>query len=186
MYKSKNIKLSIKTTELVTGFELHEKVIVNEVLSARDTVWIATANLKDMHVAMARRYRPILEIFDEMASRGVHFRMIHADMPSKPFRDTLDKCPNLISGGLELQICPRSHWKIVVVDNRFAYAGSANFTGAGLGVKKQARRNLELGFVTVDSDHVKFLAGQFDNFWIGEYCLDCAFIASCPDPIQAT
>ena len=38
---------------------------------------------------------------------------------------------------MELQICPRCHWKMVIVDGRLGYTGSANFTGAGLGAKKR-------------------------------------------------
>jgi len=176
--------MSGSATELIGGFDLHEKVIVDAVLEARRTVWIATANLKDMHVKDGRRYRPILERFDQMAAVGVRFRIIHSDLPSRPFRDTLDGCPNLISGGLELQTCPRSHWKIALVDNRWAYLGSANFTGAGLGVKRAARRNLELGVVTEDPAWVADLVQRFDRFWIGVHCRDCAFVDRCPDPID--
>jgi phosphatidylserine/phosphatidylglycerophosphate/cardiolipin synthase-like enzyme len=172
------------SNKIVTGFDLHEKVIVEQVLNAKRTVWIATANLKDMHIAMARGYVPILEALDQMAGRGVRFRMIHAEMPSKPFRDTLDRCRGLTAGGLELQVCPRSHWKMVVVDGRFAYLGSANFTGAGLGVKKPRRRNLELGVITEDPAWVSYLEKLFDDFWIGEHCRDCAFADKCPDPIS--
>ena len=169
--------------ELLTGRELYDRVIVGGVLEARSTVWIATANLKDMHVEMARGYRPILSIFDEMAGRGVRFRVIHSELPSRPFRDTLDSCPRLLAGSLELQICPRSHWKLVIVDGAFAYLGSANFTGAGLGVKKAGRRNLEIGMVTEDAAEVRRLVGLFDRFWIGEECAGCAFRKRCPDPI---
>lgn len=175
--------MSHDDTRLISGFELHEQVIVDGVLAAARTVWIATANLKDMHVKGARRYRPILEHFDELAARGVRFRIIHSDLPSRPFRDTLDRCPNLLAGGLELQICPRSHWKMAIVDHRLAYLGSANFTGAGLGVKKPARRNLELGVLTTDPEWVGELVRQFDRFWIGEHCRECAFRDRCPDPI---
>ncbi len=140
------------TNELLTGDELHQRVILDQVMLAQRTVWIATANLKDMHVSMARGYRPILESFDDMARRGVRFRIIHAELPSRPFRETLEKFARLTGGGLELQICPRSHWKMALVDGVFAYLGSANFTGAGLGVKKPSRRNLELGVVTEDPD----------------------------------
>jgi phosphatidylserine/phosphatidylglycerophosphate/cardiolipin synthase-like enzyme len=171
-------------TEIVTGVELHDRVIVQNVLTAQRTVWIATANLKDMHIATARGYKSILEAFEQMSQKGVRFRVIHAEMPSRPFRDTLEQCPDLLAGGLELQICPRSHWKMVIVDRRFAYLGSANFTGAGLGVKKKARRNLELGVITEDPHWVAYLETLFDNFWIGEHCRDCAFTGDCSDPIS--
>ena len=170
--------------EIIFGQELHEKVIVESVLNAKRTVWIATANLKDMHVKMARRYEPILEVFERMAKNSVRFRVIHSAIPSSPFRDTLDRNTTLSGGALEMQICPRSHWKMVIVDGNFAYFGSANFTGAGLGVKAPVRRNLELGAITRDPDRVGQIEQLFDRFWMGEFCLDCAFFDKCPDPIS--
>ena len=172
------------SVELLTGTALHDKVIQREVMAAERTVWIATADLKDMHLPMARGYRPILEVFDQMAASGVSFRIIHADLPSRRFRDTLDRFERLISGALELQVCPRSHWKMVVVDGRFAYLGSANFTGAGLGARKEHRRNLELGVVSDQPDFVDRLTGMFDTFWIGDHCRHCGLRDRCPDPIS--
>lgn len=170
--------------ELVTGAELHDRVIQDGVLGAERYVWIATANLKDMHVAYGRGYRPILEEFDGMVrNRGVRFRIIHSELPSRPFRNTLEGFPALTGGGLELQVCPRSHWKMVIVDGRNAYVGSANFTGAGLGAKKDHRRNLELGVVTSDPEWVGRIQALFDEFWMGNHCPDCAFRDRCPDPI---
>lgn len=169
--------------ELLTGAELHARVIQREVMGAERTVWIATADLKDMHLPMARGYRPILEVFDRMAADGICFRIIHADLPSRPFRNTLERFERLCAGALELQVCPRSHWKLVLVDDRFAYLGSANFTGAGLGARRPNRRNLELGVVGSDPAFVRRVAGLFDAFWIGEHCQACGLRDRCPDPI---
>jgi phosphatidylserine/phosphatidylglycerophosphate/cardiolipin synthase-like enzyme len=172
-------------TELLTGVMLHRRVIEEAVLQAERTVWIATANLKDMHILRRRGFRPILEVFDEMAAAGVTMRIIHSDLPSLPFRATLERFPRLTEGALELQICPRSHWKMAIVDGRCAYLGSANFTGAGLGVKGEHRRNLELGVFTTDAEWVNTLESLFDSFWIGDFCEECAFSQKCPDPISA-
>ena len=169
--------------ELLTGLQLHRNVIQDAVLSAEQYVWIATANLKDMHIPSSHGYRPLLETFDHMAGRGVSFRVIHSALPSKPFRATLERFNRLTSGALELQICPRSHWKMVIVDGRFAYVGSANFTGAGLGAKSGKSRNLEVGITSNDSELVRKLIDLFDTFWIGSYCHDCALRKDCPDPI---
>jgi phosphatidylserine/phosphatidylglycerophosphate/cardiolipin synthase-like enzyme len=171
--------------ELLDGEALHERVIQDMVLNAKRTVWIATANLKDMRIPMARGFRPALEVFDRMAAEGVQFRIIHSDLPSRSFRNTLEKLPRLTGGGLELQACPRCHWKMVVVDGKKAYAGSANFTGAGLGAKKAERRNLELGMLGEQPEWVKWLEGLFDGFWIGKHCKDCQRRDLCPDPIGA-
>jgi phosphatidylserine/phosphatidylglycerophosphate/cardiolipin synthase-like enzyme len=176
-------KINPGAVEILTGQALHQKVITETVLAARRFVWIATANLKDMHIALGRSYRPILESFDAMARQGVRFRVIHAELPSRPFRNTLENLRGLTEGALELQICPRSHWKLVIVDGQAAYLGSANFTGAGLGAKKKERRNLEAGTFSTDPRWVGTLQEMFDAFWMGTHCPDCAFRKRCPDPI---
>ena len=101
---------------VVSGLELHDTVVEEQIVNAQHEVWIATADLKDMHIRRAGRFKPVLGVFDEMATRGVHFRIVHSALPSRPFRATLETFPRLTAGHLELQICPRAHWKIVVVD----------------------------------------------------------------------
>ena len=170
--------------QLLTGSDLHRVVIEEHLLGARSQVWIATADLKDMHIKAGRRYKPILDTFDAMAGRGVSFRIVHSTLPSKYFRRTLEDYPQLTQGALELQVCPRSHWKMVIVDGNFAYCGSANFTGAGLGAKSPHKRNLEAGVASGDPDWVRQLATLFDRFWIGEHCDKCRLKEICPDPIR--
>jgi phosphatidylserine/phosphatidylglycerophosphate/cardiolipin synthase-like enzyme len=170
--------------ELLKGTALHTRVIQEAVLSAQRYVWIATANLKDVQVAMARgRFQPLLAVFDRLARSGVTFRVIHSEIPSRSFRKTLERFPLLTGGSLELQICPRSHWKMVIVDGVYSYCGSANFTGAGLGAKADNRRNFELGVVTKDPSWVSTLQEWFDLFWLGSECTRCAYRKTCPDPI---
>jgi phosphatidylserine/phosphatidylglycerophosphate/cardiolipin synthase-like enzyme len=170
--------------DLLFGAELYDRVVRDALLGAKRRVWIATANLKDLHLPTGRGFEPILKTFEGMAASGVRFRVIHSDLPSRPFRDTLERLPELLAGGLELQVCPRSHWKMALVDGSFAYVGSANFTGAGLGARKAARRNLELGVVTDREDWIRRLEHLFDSFWMGGFCDDCAFRSRCPDPIE--
>lgn len=170
--------------ELIFHETLHQRVVLDTVLEARRYVWIATANLKDMHIALARgKYRPILESFDALAGEGVTFRIIHSNVPSRPFRATISKFKRLSGGAMEHQLCSRSHWKMIIVDGRAAYAGSANFTGAGLGVKAPFRRNLEVGFLSRDPAFVRPLFEAFDRFWMGADCPACAFRKTCPSPI---
>ena len=97
--------MSENSYRVVTGAALHEAVIVERLLEAKRQVWIATADLKDMHVRRGSRFSPILAVFDEMASRGVEFRIVHSALPSRPFRQTLESYPRLTGGALELQVC---------------------------------------------------------------------------------
>lgn len=170
--------------ELLFGEQLHRRVILEGVLKAKRYVWIATANLKDMHMRKGKRFRPVLQVLDEMAKEGVTFRIIHGELPSRSFRNTLERFPRLAEYALELQICPRSHWKMVIVDGIRAYIGSANFTGAGLGARSEGKRNLEIGIWTEDPALVSPIKDLFDEFWMGFHCPGCSLKSKCPDPIN--
>ena len=172
--------------ELLTNKQLHDRVIEDAVLNARKFIWIGTANLKDMHIRRGKRYKPILDLFEQLAQKGVSFRIVHSDMPSKPFQKTLEQFDLLVSRAMELQICPRCHWKMVIVDGDFAYLGSANFTGAGLGVKSDNKRNMEIGITSEDPQLINNLIKIFDSFWIGTFCRDCTLRKICPDPIESS
>jgi phosphatidylserine/phosphatidylglycerophosphate/cardiolipin synthase-like enzyme len=77
------------------------------------------------------------------------------------------------------------HFKCVIIDGKFAYTGSANLTGAGMGAKSVKRRNFESGIITDEKLLVSQIAGQFDNVWIGSYCSGCGRRKYCSDcPIE--
>jgi phosphatidylserine/phosphatidylglycerophosphate/cardiolipin synthase-like enzyme len=173
----------------------HYERIISAVLAAHTSVWIATANVKGLLVEggaqVGRRrargrgsYVSVLSLLDGLAARGVELRMLHADLPSRPFRDELADHPRLLAGGLALARCPRVHMKAVIVDGALLYIGSANWTGAGLGAKGSGKRNFELGIVTDDSlllDHTQSL---FDRVWSGQECRGCQLRAVCPGPLD--
>jgi phosphatidylserine/phosphatidylglycerophosphate/cardiolipin synthase-like enzyme len=110
-------------------------------------------------------------------------RVLHAELPSRPFRRFFDRKVTLTDGGLSLKICPRVHFKCALVDGDWLYLGSANLTGAGLGAKSPARRNFELGFVTQDYDTIDRVTAMFEAIWRGDECKQCGLYAQCPDPI---
>ncbi|MFH0893668.1 MAG: phospholipase D family protein [Bacteroidota bacterium] len=73
--------------------------------------------------------------------------------------------------------------KMVIIDGKIAYSGSANLTGAGMGAKNEANRNFENGFITDDPKLIEPLMTQFDNVWCGLYCKKCGrkeFCSDCP------
>jgi len=69
----------------------------------------------------------------------------------------------------------------VIVDGRFAYTGSANLTGAGMGAKSQKRRNFESGIITTDAKMIEPMMEQFDSVWRGDFCPDCQRKDFCSD-----
>lgn len=164
---------------LLAGEELYRTVVLDKLAHARESVWIATANVKEMHV----EGRSIVTLFDELATRGVEIRLLHAELPSRPFRRAFDRKERLVRGGLVLKICPRVHMKTVIVDGAWAYLGSANLTGAGLGAKHAHKRNFELGFATEDFGVIDQASALFQSIWDGVECGPCRLRSVCPDPI---
>ncbi|MCB1065309.1 MAG: phosphatidylserine synthase [Verrucomicrobiae bacterium] len=166
--------------------QAHYEVLLRETIpSARRFVWIATADLKDLHVAgPGKKFRPFLADLADLVEAGVDVRLIHAKEPGPRFRKDFDRYPALIeSDRFERVLCPRMHAKIVIVDGEAAYVGSANLTGAGIGAKSANRRNFEAGFLTRDPDTVGELMEFLDALWIGDHCLKCGRRDVCPDPI---
>jgi phosphatidylserine/phosphatidylglycerophosphate/cardiolipin synthase-like enzyme len=169
--------------ELLQGRALYREVVLGKLAHARESVWIGTANVKAMFVEQGGQFAPVLDLFDALAARGVALRLLHAELPSRPFRAAFDSHERLVRGGLELKVCPRVHFKTVVVDQAWAYVGSANLTGAGLGAKGEDTRNFELGFVTEDFDVIDRVTALYEAVWSGAECRGCRLRAICPDPI---
>ena len=170
-------------TELLLNAELYREVVLRKLAHARESVWIATANVKEMFVDTGSGFRSVLEVFDELRSRGVELRILHAELPSRPFRAAFDRKAALVRGGLELKICPRVHFKAVLVDAAWVYLGSANLTGAGLGAKGDQRRNFEVGFGTEDFEVIDRVTALFQAVWTGAECGACKLRDVCPDPL---
>lgn len=169
--------------QLLSGSELYREVVLRRIAQARESLWISTANLKEMYVERGGEFRSILEQFSELARRGVELRILHAELPSRPFRAAFDRKRALVRGGLTLKICPRVHFKCVLVDGAWLYLGSANLTGAGLGAKHPDKRNFELGFVTEDFEVIDRVTALYQAVWSGAECRTCRLRDVCPDPI---
>lgn len=162
--------------------EDHYDLVIEKIKSVKKTLWIGTADIKDLYVKSGRITKPLLEILSDLAKSGVEIRLIHAKEPGKAFREDFDKYPILIEG-MERIICPRVHFKIIIFDLKTAYVGSANLTGAGLGMKGSNTRNFEAGVLSSNKEFVKQASQQFDQVWMGAHCKDCKRKQYCGDPI---
>lgn len=171
--------------ELILNRAHYTRVLTEVVPSARRFLWIATADLKDLHVAGAgKRFVPFVGVLAGLVASGVEVRLVHAKEPGPRFREDFDKHPELIESDLfERVLCPRMHMKVFIVDGECAYVGSANLTGAGIGSKSDTRRNFEAGWLTADADKVAELMAFFDTFHLGDLCTRCGRRDYCPEPI---
>lgn len=158
--------------------EAHFKEVVARVPSVKACLWVGTADIKDMYVGE----RPFLGVIADLIKKGREVRLIHAKEPGPNFREDFDRYPVLFSG-LERVLCPRVHFKLIIFDLKLAYIGSANLTGAGLGMKSTRTRNFEAGILTDDPTLVEAAINQFDSVWAGFKCRDCGRKKFCADPV---
>ena len=161
-------------------------VLAEAVKRCRHRLFVATANVKDLHVPVAgsaRRgaARSILDVFDGLAQRNIEVRLLHGGVPSGPFLAQLKK---RVPATLEMRRCPRVHAKALVADGRWMYLGSANLTGAGLGAKSPRRRNFEAGICTDQTDLIDPVLDMLEGIWQAEHCSDCGRKDHCPVPLE--
>jgi phosphatidylserine/phosphatidylglycerophosphate/cardiolipin synthase-like enzyme len=171
-------------TELILNRDHYTRLIAEVVPETEEFLWIATADLKDLHVAKGKRFVPFLSVLAELVRRGVYVRLMHSKEPGPRFRKDFDEYPELLHPELfERALCPRLHTKAVIIDGRIAYLGSANMTGAGIGAKNDQRRNFEAGILTDETSLLVPLMEELDALWMGEHCAGCQRRDFCPDPI---
>ena len=142
----------------------HYTEVLSRVSSVKHTLWIGTADIKDLYVEVGK------------------VNLIHAKEPGPAFREDFDKYPVLFDQ-LERVLCPRVHFKMIVFDCQTVYIGSANLTGAGIGMKSDGKRNFEAGILTDNPEIVEQAMNQFDDVWIGKHCKSCKRRDFCGDPI---
>ena len=184
----------------------HYKEVLSRVQSVKHTLWIGTADIKDLYVEVGKeknvsskreqkehalsaewekgraKLKPFLALIAQLIRRGVEVRLIHAKEPGPNFREDFDKYPVLYDR-LERVLCPRVHFKMLIFDSKEVYVGSANLTGAGIGMKADTTRNFEAGILTDDPEIVEQAMNQFDEVWIGKHCKTCKRRDFCSDPI---
>jgi phosphatidylserine/phosphatidylglycerophosphate/cardiolipin synthase-like enzyme len=181
-------------TSLLFNEQLFTDFFQKKIPETKKYLWIATADIKDIYIPASSKsvsssptrakYVPFLQILAELLTKGREVHLLHAKEPGPRFRTDFDKFPVFLESDLfERILCPRVHFKSIIIDGDLAYTGSANLTGAGLGAKDMHKRNFECGLVTTNPDFIKSIQTQFREVFEGEFCSDCKRRELCPDPI---
>ncbi len=160
----------------------HYNKVLSLCASVRSTLWIGTADIKDLYVKSGVSTVPFLEVLSTLVRRGVEVRIIHAKRAGERFQEDFKRYPALRD--MEMTMCPRVHFKILSFDNKVVYLGSANLTGAALGMKSSANRNFEAGILTDDPTLVASATEHFDSVWRGEHCTTCGRRKFCELPVR--
>ena len=161
----------------------HYKRVLTLCSQVKHILWIGTADIKDLYIEMGKQKIPFLGLLAKLIKQDVSVRLIHAKEPGPAFREDFDKYPVLFDG-LERVLCPRVHFKMIIFDCEMVYIGSANLTGAGMGMKSENNRNFEAGILTDDPTIVEQAMDQFDSVWNGSMCKKCRRKQYCADPIS--
>ena len=164
----------------------HYSEVISRIPKVKRLLWITTADLKDLYVEKkSGALVPLLQILNDLVKKGAEVRLIHAKEPGTAFREDFDKYPALW-GGMERRLCPHVHMKIIVMDSNLVYVGSANLTGADMGMKSAANRNFEAGFLTDEPGFIDAAMSHFDQIWEGTFCSKCGRKDFCSDRISNT
>ncbi len=160
----------------------HYTFVLQRCAAVKHDLWIGTADLKDLYVGKGTKVEPFLAVLDRLLKQGVEVHLLHAKEPGENFRADFDRYPGLWNR-LERRLCPRVHFKIMIFDCATAYIGSANLTGAGIGMKGEGNRNFEAGILTNEPHLVDAAADHFDSVWRGDHCRSCKRKDFCGDRI---
>ena len=103
-------------TAFLSNRDIYASAVCGIVPQAKERLWIATADIKDMYVeppsqvtearSGGRDMVPFLEVLDTLVKRGVEVRLIHAKDPGPNWRDDFDRYPTLWTA-MERMLCPR-------------------------------------------------------------------------------
>lgn len=162
----------------------HYQEVIEKSLKVKQSLWIGTADIKDLYIKLnGNNAEPYLTGLSRLIKEKKEVRLLMAKEPGQNFKNDFDKYPLLIKY-LEKAICPRVHFKIFIFDFWEVYIGSANLTGAGLGMKSVNNRNFEAGILTDELNLVENAINQFDEVWNGSQCERCGRKQYCPQPIS--
>ena len=84
--------------------EEHYNLLLEQIANVRHTLWIGTADLKDLYVKKGDKAVPFLALLDEKVRKGVAVRLLHAKEPGENF------CRDFDGDGVELYNEEAAKW----------------------------------------------------------------------------
>ena len=174
-------------TQLITN-DNHYESVLKKICFASSSIKIMTANFKRFRLKPTEKQgneyndgTPFIKLLMDKAVQGVSVRII-CSRPSPSFTDEWEKYYSLMEPEhFEYMFCERNHAKIVIIDDRLAYIGSANVTPAGLGQGIFTPGNFEAGILTENKDVVSSAIAFFNNIWDEKCCSNCHRADKCND-----
>ena len=166
-------------TRLITN-ENHYQEVIERICAAKSSVKIMTANFKRFRLKptenQGKVYKngtPFVKHLIAKAVQGVSVQIICSE-PSSAFTDEWKEYYQQMNPDLfEYNYCKRNHAKVIIIDDKWAYVGSANVTPAGLGQGIFTPGNFEAGILTENPEVVSSLKALFSIIRDGNFCPSC-------------
>ena len=138
----------------------HEKIISKQLSSVKKSLFIATANFKNVHVGGST----LISVLNKMVKKGIDVKVICSRLQSNE------------EAKFNLVECPRNHMKMFVFDCETLYLGSANLTPAALEdrrTKSRRTNNHEAGILTTDKTIIEQAIAHFNESFQSDDCKTC-------------
>jgi len=180
---AKQSRLSCETRLII---ENHYQDVIERVCAAKSSIKIMTGDFKRFRLKptakQGKNYNdgtPFIKFLMEKAEQGVSVEII-CSSPSNPFKDEYEEFyEQLRPRGFKICFCIRNHAKVIIVDDKIAYIGSANVTKAGLGQGVLSPGNFEAGIMTDNPEVIASLKAYFSQIMNGNLCEGCHRAENC-------
>lgn len=179
-------KRALPSTETHLIVEKHYEEVIERICEAKSSIKIMTGDFKRFKLKptakQGKNYNdgtPFIKYLMEKAEQGVSVQII-CSSPSKPFMNEYEELYDYLKPkGFKMCFCVRNHAKVVIIDDKIAYIGSANITKAGLAQGVMSPGNFEVGLLTENHDVIASLESHFLNIINGNYCEGCHRYDNC-------
>ena len=160
--------------------------MIERIRAAKSSIKIMTGDFKRFNLKptakQGKNYNdgtPFIKHLMEKARKGIAVQII-CSRPSKSFKEEYDALYEKIKPkNFRIYFCERNHSKVVIVDNKVAYVGSANITPAGLAQGVMSPGNFEVGVLTENHQFISQLNTLFSKIMNGDYCYNCHLANKC-------
>ncbi len=179
---------SSNETRLIIN-ENHYQEVIERICAAKSSIKIMTANFKRFRLKPTEdqgdNYNdgtPFIKYLMEKAVQGVSVQIICSN-PSESFTEEWQDYYQQMDEPdfFEYMFCDRNHSKLAIIDDKYAYVGSANVTPAGLGQGVFTPGNFEAGILTEDPGVISSIKDFFSMIWDEKWCFNCHRADKCQE-----